>query len=52
MRKINKLSSDDSDSGNNKCDLGYGDAYGWALNSLRLAGVWSQVVSFVLVRWK
>jgi hypothetical protein len=39
-----KLSSDGGDSGGKKC------AYGAVWWTLRLAGFWSQVVGFVLVR--
>jgi hypothetical protein len=45
-----KLSSDVGDSGNKKCKRGYGGTYGRVWWSLPLAGVWSQVVGFVLVR--
>jgi hypothetical protein len=45
-----KLSSDGGDSGGNKCKRGYGGAYGEVWWSLRLLGVWSQAVGFVLVR--
>jgi hypothetical protein len=50
MRKKLKLSSDGGDSGSKKCERGYGGAYGGVWRSLRLAGVWSQAVSFVLER--
>jgi hypothetical protein len=49
MRKKLKLSYDGIDSGSKKCKQGYGDAYGGVWRSLRLAGVWSQAVGFVLV---
>jgi hypothetical protein len=45
-----KLSSDGGDSGSNKCKRGCVGAYGGVWLSLRLAGVWSQAVGFVLVR--
>jgi hypothetical protein len=44
-----KLSSDGGESGSKKCKRGYGGAYGVIWRSLCLAGVWSQVVGFVLV---
>jgi hypothetical protein len=50
MRKKFKLSSDGSDSGSKKCKRGYGGAYRRVWRSLRLAGVFYQVVGFVLVR--
>jgi hypothetical protein len=50
MRKKLKLSSDGGDSGSKKCKRGYDGAYGGIWRSLRLAGVWSQAVGFVLVR--
>jgi hypothetical protein len=46
MREKLKLNSDDGDSGGKKCKRGYGGVW----RSLRLAGVWSQAVGFVLVR--
>jgi hypothetical protein len=49
-RKRLKLSSDGGDSGNKKCKRGCGGAYGGIRRSLRLAGVWSHAISFVLVR--
>jgi hypothetical protein len=49
MRKKLKLISDGGDSGIKKYKQGYGDAYGGIWRSLRLAGVWSQAVGFVLV---
>jgi hypothetical protein len=49
MRKKLKLSSEGGDSGSKKCKRGYGDAYDGVWQSLRLAGVWSQAVRFVLV---
>jgi hypothetical protein len=45
-----ELNSDGGDCGSKKCKLGYGGAYGGVWRSLRLAGVWSQAVDFVLVR--
>jgi hypothetical protein len=45
-----KLSSDGSDSASEKFRRGYGGAYGGIWWSLRLAGVWSQAVGFVLAR--
>jgi len=45
-----KLSSDGGYSGIEKCKLGYVSACGWVWRSLRLTGVWSQAVGFVLVR--
>jgi hypothetical protein len=50
MRKKMKLSFDGGDSGSKKCKRGYGGAYGGVWRSLRLVGVWSQAVGFVLVR--
>jgi hypothetical protein len=50
MQKKLKLSCDSGDSGSKKCKRGYGGAYGGVWQSLRLAGVWSQAVGFVLVR--
>jgi hypothetical protein len=44
-----KLSSDGGDSGGKECKRGYGGAYGVVWRSLRLVGVWSQAVGFVLV---
>jgi hypothetical protein len=44
-----KLSSDDGDSGSKEWKRGYYSAYGGVWRSLRLAGVWSQAVGFVLV---
>jgi hypothetical protein len=44
-----KLSSDGGDSGIKKCGRGYGGVYGRVWWSLRLAGVWSQVVGSVLL---
>jgi hypothetical protein len=49
MWKKLKLSSDGGDSGRKNCKQGYGGTYGGVWQSLRLAGVWSQVVSFVLM---
>jgi hypothetical protein len=49
MRKKLKLISDDGVSGGKKCKRGYCGAYGGVWRSLRLAGVWSQAVGFVLV---
>jgi hypothetical protein len=46
MRKKLKLISDGGDFGSKKCIRGYGGVW----PSLRLAGVWSQAVGFVLVR--
>jgi hypothetical protein len=46
MRKKRKLASDGGDSGSKKCKRGYGGVW----RSLRLAGVWSQAVGFMLVR--
>jgi hypothetical protein len=48
--RCGKLSSDSGDSGKRRCKRGYGGAYGGVWRSLRLAGVWSQAVGFVLVR--
>jgi hypothetical protein len=45
-----KFSSEGGGSGSKKCKRGYGGTYGGVWRSLRLAGVWSQVVGFVLVR--
>jgi hypothetical protein len=44
------ISSDGGASGRKKCKRRYGRAYGGVWQSLRLAGVWSQAVGFVLVR--
>jgi hypothetical protein len=44
-----KLCSDGGDYGSKKCKLSYGGAYGEIWCGLRLAGVWNQAVSFVLV---
>jgi hypothetical protein len=46
MQKKFKLNFDGGDSGSKKCKQGYGRVW----RSLHLAGVWSQTVSFVLVR--
>jgi hypothetical protein len=51
MREKWKLSSDVGDSGSKKCKRGYGGAYGGVRRSLRLAGVWSQVVGFIPVNF-
>jgi hypothetical protein len=45
-----KLKSDCGDSGSKKYELVYGGAYSRVWRSLRLTGVWSQEVGFVLVR--
>jgi hypothetical protein len=50
IRKKLKLSSDSGDTGSKKCKRGCGGAYGGVWPSLRLVGVWNQVVGFVLVR--
>jgi hypothetical protein len=50
MRKKLKLSSDGGVCGSKKCKRGYGDTYGGVWRSLHLAEIWSQAVSFVLVR--
>jgi hypothetical protein len=50
MRKKLKLSSDGGDFADNKSRRGYGDANEGVWRSLRLAGVWSQAVGFVLAR--
>jgi hypothetical protein len=50
MRKNLKLSSDGGDFGRKKCKRGCGGAYGGVWRSLRLAGIWSKAVCFVLVR--
>jgi hypothetical protein len=47
MRK--KLSSGDGDSGGKKFKRGYDGSYGGVGRGLRLAGLWSQAVGFVLV---
>jgi hypothetical protein len=47
--KIFKLSSDDGNSGSEKCKRDYGGSYGQVWYSLCLVGVWSQAVGFVLV---
>jgi hypothetical protein len=44
-RKKFKLISDGGDSGSKRCKRGYSSTY-----DLRLAGVWSQAVGFVVVR--
>jgi hypothetical protein len=44
------LSSDGGDSGSKKCKRRCGSTYCGVWRSLRLAGVWSQAVGFVLVR--
>jgi hypothetical protein len=46
-----KLSSDSGDSGVKNCNRGCGGAYGEVWRSMRLAGVWSQAVGFLLVRF-
>jgi hypothetical protein len=48
-KKKLELSSDCGDSSNMKYKGGNGGAYGWVWRSLRLAGIWSHVVGFVLV---
>jgi hypothetical protein len=45
-----KLSSDGGDPGSKKCKRGYGGACGGVWRSLRMAGVLSHSVGFVLVR--
>jgi hypothetical protein len=50
MWKKFKSCSDGGDFGGKKCKTSYGDACGGVWRSLRLAGVWSQAVGFVLVR--
>jgi hypothetical protein len=50
MWKKLKLISDNGNSGSKKFKSGYGGAYGGVWRSLRLTGVWSQAVGFVLVR--
>jgi hypothetical protein len=50
MRK-KKLSSDGHDSGSKKYKTDYDGTYGGVWRNLRLAGVWSQAVGFMLVRW-
>jgi hypothetical protein len=50
MQNKSKLNSDGGDSGSKTFNHGYGGAYGGVWRSLRLAGVWSQAVGFVLVR--
>jgi hypothetical protein len=50
LRKKLKLSSDGGDSGSKKYKRGYGGADDGVWQNLRLAGVWSQAVGFVLVR--
>jgi hypothetical protein len=45
-----RLSSDGGDFGSKKCKRGFGGSYGEVWRSLRLTGVWSQAVGFVLVR--
>jgi hypothetical protein len=45
-----KLSSDGGDSGSKKSKRGYDGANDGVWLSLRLAGVWSQAVGFVLAR--
>jgi hypothetical protein len=45
-----KLISDGSDCGSKKRKRGYGGTYGEVWWSLRLTGVWTQAVDFVLVR--
>jgi hypothetical protein len=45
-----KLCSDGGDSGSKKYKRDFGGVYGGIWRSLFLAGVWSQVVGFVLVR--
>jgi hypothetical protein len=44
------LSSNGSDCGSRKCKRGYNVTCGGVCQSLRLTGVWSQAVGFVLVR--
>jgi hypothetical protein len=51
MWKKFKLSYNGDDSGSNKSKRGYDGAYGGVWRSLRLTGVWSQAVGFVLVRF-
>jgi hypothetical protein len=50
MRKKIKLNSDGGDTSSKKCKRGYGSACGGVWRSLRLVGVRSQAVGFVLVR--
>jgi hypothetical protein len=49
-KKKLKLHSDGGDSGSKKYKRRYVDAYVEVWRSLRLAGVWSEAVGFVLVR--
>jgi hypothetical protein len=49
MWKQLKLNPDGGDSGSEKWKRGYGSTYGEVWRSLRLEGVWSQAVGFVLV---
>jgi hypothetical protein len=52
IRKKMELRSDSGGhSGSKKCKRGYGGAYGGVWRSLRLAGVWSETVGFVLLRF-
>jgi hypothetical protein len=50
MRKKLKLISDGCEYGSKKCKQGYGGAYDGVWRSIRLAGVWNQVVGFALMR--
>jgi hypothetical protein len=52
VRKKLKLSSDGGYRGSKKCKRGYGGACGGVWRSMRLAGVWSQAVGFVLCVWQ
>jgi hypothetical protein len=49
LKKLH-LRSDGGESGSKKFKRGNGDAYGGVWRSLRLAGIWSQAVGFVMVR--
>jgi hypothetical protein len=49
-KKKLKLNSDSGYSGSKKCKRGYDDANGGVWWSLRLTGIWCQLVGFVLVR--
>jgi hypothetical protein len=48
MRKQFKANSDGGDSNSKKCSEGYGAASGGFWLILRLAGMWSQAVYFVV----
>jgi hypothetical protein len=47
-----KLGSDGGDSGSKKRKPGHGSGTGGVWQDMHVAGVWSQAVGFVFVRWQ